>query len=43
MTYSAAAPAAGIYTVNTMADFDKELVNWNGAWIIGPRSGTTGT
>ena len=43
VTYSAAAPAAGLYTVSTMGDFDKELVVWNGAWVIGPRSGTTGT
>ena len=43
VTYDPSSPAAGLYTVNVMADFDKELVNWNGAWIIGPRSGTTGT
>jgi len=43
VTYDPASPAGGLYTVNTMADFDKELVNWNGAWIIGPRTGTTGT
>ncbi len=43
VTYDPASPAAGIYTVSTMADFDKELVVWNGAWIIGPRAATTGT
>ena len=43
VTYDPASPAAGLYTVNAMADFDKELVVWNGAWIIGPRAATTGT
>ena len=43
VTYDPASPAAGLYTVNTMADFDKELVVWNGSWIIGPRAATTGT
>jgi len=27
---------AGLYTVSTMADFNKELVMLNGSWIIGP-------
>jgi type II secretion system protein G len=43
MTYDPAAPAAGLYTVAAMVDFDKELVVWNGAWVIGPRAATTGT
>lgn len=29
---------AGIFKVNTMADFEKDLVNWNGSWIRAPRS-----
>jgi type II secretion system protein G len=43
MTYDPAAPAAGLYTVGAMIDFDKELVVWNGSWVIGPRAATTGT
>jgi general secretion pathway protein G len=36
-------PDAGIYTVLRVADFDEDLVNWNGSWIIVPRiaKGTT--
>jgi type II secretion system protein G len=33
-------PAAGFYQISTMADFDKEMVNWNGSWVIGPRMGS---
>jgi len=43
MTYDAAAPAGGLYTVTAMVDFDKELVVWNGSWVIGPRAAMTGT
>ena len=39
-SYSAATPEAGIYTIMTTADFNKDLVNWNGSFIGGPRSGT---
>jgi len=28
---------AGIYGVTTVADFDEDLVNWSGSWIIAPR------
>jgi prepilin-type N-terminal cleavage/methylation domain-containing protein len=31
-------PEASIYTLNTMADFDNDLVNWSGSWIIAPRT-----
>jgi len=32
-----------LYEVNTMADFNKEIANWNGNLVIGPRTagGTT--
>jgi len=43
MTYDPAAPAGGLYTVMAMVDFDKELVVWNGSWVIGPRASATGT
>jgi prepilin-type N-terminal cleavage/methylation domain-containing protein len=31
-------PEATIYTLTTMADFDNDLVNWSGSWIIAPRT-----
>jgi len=32
-------PYAGLYEVSTMNDFNKEIVNWNGSLVIGPRTG----
>jgi len=29
---------AGLFESNTMADYDKNLINWNGVWIRAPRS-----
>jgi prepilin-type N-terminal cleavage/methylation domain-containing protein len=29
---------AGLFESNTMADYDKNLINWNGTWIRAPRS-----
>ena len=40
--YDTAAPDAGRYNVSSMGDFDNDLINWNGSWIIGPRT-TVGT
>jgi type II secretion system protein G len=37
-TWSAATPEVGIYTISTTADFNKDLVNMNGAFIGGPRA-----
>lgn len=34
--YDETNPAAGLYTINGMADFNRDLVNWDGSWIIGP-------
>jgi prepilin-type N-terminal cleavage/methylation domain-containing protein len=31
-------PELSIYTLNSMADFDNDLVNWSGSWIIAPRT-----
>jgi prepilin-type N-terminal cleavage/methylation domain-containing protein len=36
-TFNSADPGAGIYPVVKMADFNEDLVNWNGSWIIAPR------
>jgi prepilin-type N-terminal cleavage/methylation domain-containing protein len=42
-TYNASTPEGGYYSISTSADFDKDLVNYNGQFIRGPRSGTAGT
>ncbi len=36
--YSTATPEAGFYNVSKMADFDNDLVCWNGNWVVGPRT-----
>ena len=36
-------PESGLYIVNQMAHFNRDLVQWNGSWIRGPRTGGTGT
>ena len=43
--YSIDNPMAGFYIVSSMADFNNDLVTWNGSWIVGPitRAGGTGT
>jgi len=35
-TYDTATPEAGRYNVSKMSDFNEDLVNWNGSWIVGP-------
>lgn len=30
-------PDMGLYTVNSMDDFNNDLVNWSGSWIRAPR------
>jgi len=42
-TYSVTNPDAGLYTISATADFDKDLVNYNGAFVHGPRAGATGS
>ena len=42
-TYSISNPEAGLFTVSSMQDFDKDLVNWNGSWIRAPRIATAGS
>jgi general secretion pathway protein G len=34
-------PESGLYVINTSVDFDNDLVNWNGTFIRGPRTGAT--
>ena len=42
-TYDPANPNAGLYTISASSDFDKDLVNYNGSFIRGPRAGVSGT
>jgi len=42
-TFNAATPEAGLYTIGKTEDFNNDLVNMNGSFIRGPRSGATGT
>ncbi len=37
-SYTTTTPEAGRYNVSKMADFNEDLVNWNGSWIVGPSS-----
>jgi type II secretion system protein G len=39
--YTSSDPSSGFYTLNSMTDFNKELLNWNGSWVIGPRTLTS--
>jgi type II secretion system protein G len=36
-------PELGLFIISTMADFDKDLVQWDGSWIRAPRTAATGT
>ncbi|MFW6137136.1 MAG: type II secretion system protein [Candidatus Aminicenantaceae bacterium] len=36
--YDVDEPSAGLYTVNSMADFDEDIASWNGNMIVGPRT-----
>ena len=42
-TYNPSTPEAGLFTVSSMQDFDKDLVNWNGSWIAAPKIGASGS
>jgi len=41
--YTTTTPEAGRYNVSSMTDFNNDLVNWNGSWIVGPASVAVGT
>jgi prepilin-type N-terminal cleavage/methylation domain-containing protein len=38
-TYNAASPEAGLYSILAPSDFDRDLVNFDGGFIRGPRAG----
>jgi type II secretion system protein G len=42
-TYNTSTPEAGLYTISASADFDKDIVNYNGSFIRGPRAGVSGS
>ena len=42
-SFVTASPEAGMYVLSTMAHFERDLVNWNGSWIRGPRTAAAGT
>jgi type II secretion system protein G len=43
-SYQQSDPEAGFFTVSTMADFNNDLVMWNGNWVLAPKTYTaTGT
>ena len=42
-TYVAASPEAGLYSIGAVADFDKDLINFSGQTIRGPRAGVSGS
>jgi len=37
-TFNASSPEAGLFIVNSMDDFNNDLVMWDGSWIRAPRS-----
>jgi len=40
-TFDSTDPEKGLEVVKTKADFEKDLVQWNGSWIRGPRTAST--
>ena len=42
-TFDAANPESGLFVVNQMAHFNRDLVMWNGSWIRAPRTAATGS
>ncbi|MBC7362868.1 MAG: prepilin-type N-terminal cleavage/methylation domain-containing protein [Candidatus Aminicenantes bacterium] len=42
-TYDPQNPSNSLYEVNTMQDFNKEIVNWNGSIVVGPRTAAATT
>ena len=37
-TYNTANPTAGMYQINSVADFDNDLISINGSWLHAPRT-----
>jgi len=42
-SFDAANPESGMFIVNQMIHFNRDLVMWNGSWIRAPRAGGTGS
>jgi len=42
-TYNASLPEGGLYTLSGPVDFNRDLVDYNGQFIRGPRVGTSGS
>jgi prepilin-type N-terminal cleavage/methylation domain-containing protein len=42
-TYNASLPEGGLYTLAGAVDFNRDLVDYNGQFIRGPRTGTSGS
>jgi prepilin-type N-terminal cleavage/methylation domain-containing protein len=42
-SYNIATPELGLYTINSIADFENDLINYSGQTIRGPRAGVTAT
>ena len=36
--YTTGSPEAGRYFVSSMADFNNDLIAWNGSWVVGPKT-----
>jgi len=39
--YDKAAPEAGMYTVSAMTDFARDLIMFDGSWVVGPTTRNT--
>jgi len=37
-SYNTSDPEAGFFTVSSMADFNNDLVMWNGTWVLAPKT-----
>ncbi len=42
-TFDTANPELGLYVVNQMSHFSRDLVMWNGSWIRAPRTAAAGS
>jgi len=42
-TYDPAVPEGGLYLIRSLSDFGKDIVNYNGQMIRGPRAGVSGS
>lgn len=40
--FDPASADAGFYNVSRMGDFDNDLVNWSGSWVVGPKMSKVG-